>query len=114
MQLLGHRKAGQQVWHLLLIVVVVCSLTLSVATRFWAPYLFQSHSVPSVTSRVSQPKCQHLEKDTAYWVTPVVGFNFVETAHVESCLLPTRVPLPRAVFGESLSNRPPPLSRTLA
>ena len=76
MQLLTHCRIGERGWRGALIVIAICSLTLSVATRFWAPFTSQSHIVKSVDRQLSaDPKRQHLDRDAARWLAPGASFS---------------------------------------
>ena len=94
----------------MLIVVAICSLTLSLATRFWAPYTSQSPIVKSVDRRPAEPQRQHLDRDAAQWTAPVASFSIIEPSTIEISLAPAEPLLPMHVFSESLYNRPPPSS----
>ena len=107
---LKHRKVGGRGWRGALIVIAICSLTLSVATRFWAPSTSQSHIVKSIDQRSVDPKRQHLNKDATRWVAPLIDFSILAPAAIETRLAPTGPILPKHVFSESLYNRPPPSS----
>jgi hypothetical protein len=110
MQLLRHLKVGESGWRKALIVTAICSLTLSLATRFWAPCTSQSTVIKSVERRFAEPKRQHLDRDGTEWVAPVTMFSIVEPIVIEVALAPARPLLPARVFSDSLYNRPPPLS----
>lgn len=110
MGLLTHRPRGERRWQAVLIAIAIGSLTLSVATRFWAPLTSQSHIVKSVDRRTGEPKRQHLDRDAARWVAPSANFSILVPAVIESRLAPAGPILPKHVFGESLYNRPPPSS----
>ncbi len=106
-----NRKAGGREWRGVLVVIAICSLTLSVATRFWAPSISQSHIVTkSIDQRSVDPKRQHLNKDATRWVAPLIDFSILAPAAIEARLAPTGPILPKHVFTESLYNRPPPSS----
>src|ERR1700680_2387915 len=112
MQLLRrrHRGMGERGWRGVVIVIAICSLTLSVATRFWAPCTSQSHIEKSVHRQSVDPKRQHLNKDAARCVAPSVSFSFITPAIIEARVAPAGPLLPKHVFTDSLYNRPPPSS----
>ena len=93
-----------------MIAVAICSLTFSVATRFWAPLTSQSHIVKSVDRRSVDPKRQHLDKDATRWVAPSASFSIIAPATIETRLPSAGTLLPKHVFNDSLYNRPPPFS----
>jgi len=111
MQLHRHRSTGER-WQILLIVVAVCSLTLSLATRFWAPAPPSYHLVKSIDGPSVDPKQQHLDRDAAHWVAPGANFSIIEPVTFEIQRTLASPPLPEHTFSDSLYNRPPP-SRTL-
>lgn len=104
------RKVGDRGWRGLLIVIAICSLTLSLATRFWTPSTSQSNIVKSIDQRSADPKRQHLNKDAIRWLAPLIDFGRLAPASIETRLAPSGPILPKQVFTESLYNRPPPLS----
>jgi hypothetical protein len=107
---LKYREIAGRGWRGVLIVIAICSLTLSVATRFWASSTSQSKIVKSVDQRSVEPKRQHLNKDATRWVAPLVDFSIFVPAAIETSLALSGPVLPKHVFSESLYNRPPPSS----
>src|ERR1700722_1061349 len=103
-----HRKVDARGWRSALIVIAICSLTLSLATRFWTPSRSHTRIVKSVDHRSLDPKRQHLNKDAARWVSPAACFIVIAPASVEASLAPAVPLLPKHVFSDSLHNRPPP------
>ena len=101
---------GERRWQRVLIVLAVCSLTLSVATRFWTFGHYQSHVVKSIDRRSIEPKRQHLAGDATRWAAPSTNFSIIEPGAIETRLAPAGPPLPKPVFTNSLYNRPPPLT----
>jgi len=91
-----------------LIVLVVCSLTFSLATRFWVPSASQSQTAKSVDHRSVEPKRQHLDRSGTQWVPADADSRIIEPARIEICLAPAGPLLPNHVFSDSLYNRPPP------
>jgi hypothetical protein len=106
--ILGNRKVDAHGWRSALIVIAICSLTVSVATRFWASSSSQSQTVKSVDHQPVDPKRQHLNKDAARWVSPSAFFSVIAPVTIEASLSPAVPLLPKHVFSESLNNRPPP------
>src|ERR1700693_594710 len=106
--ILGNRKVDARGWRSALIVIAICSLTVSVATRFWASSSSQSQTVKSVDHQPVDPKRQHLNKDAARWVSPSTTFSIIAPAPVETSLVPAVPLLPKHVFSDTLYNRPPP------
>jgi len=108
-----HREVGGRGWRGMVIVIAICSLTLTVATRFWAPSTSQSHVAKSIDRRSVDPKRQHLDRDAVRWVAPRASFSFVSPATIETRVAPAGPLLPKHVFTDSLYNRPPPSLGTL-
>jgi len=107
-QMIRDRKIDARGWRSALIVIAICSLTLSVATRFWASSTFDTQIVKSVDHRPLDPKRQHLNKDAARWVSPSASFIVIAPASIETQLAPAVPLLPKHVFSDTLYNRPPP------
>jgi hypothetical protein len=105
-----NRKIDGRGWRGALIVLAICSLTVSVATRFWASSTSQSQTVNSVAHRSVDPKRQHLNKDACRWVPSSATFSVFAPAEIETRLAPAGPLLPKHVFSDSLYNRPPPSS----
>ena len=57
-------------WRGLVIVVAMCSLLLSLATRFSVPPPPRGYTVKSVDSQSGEPKRQHLDRDAAELADP--------------------------------------------
>ena len=96
-------------WHIVVLAVLVGTLGLSVATRFWAPPPSQSHSASSLERRSFEPKRQHVETDTGQWIALTPALQVTEPAVAdEAQSLPVDLFLPKHVFTESLYDRPPP------
>lgn len=111
MQSLKNRGFDGRRWQSVVIVVAICSLTLSVATRFWTVRNDQSHVVRSIDRRSVEPKRQHLNKDATRWVTSSADLSVIEPIAIEVRSTSNDPLLPKHVFSDSLYNRPPPLSQ---
>jgi hypothetical protein len=110
MDLLKHRRTVEHKWQLVLIVIAICSLTLSVATRFWSPCTSQSYIVKSLGRRPAQPARQHLDRDASKWIAPNPDLSLIEPGTIEIRSVPASPQLPKHLFIDSLYNRPPPSS----
>jgi hypothetical protein len=93
---------------MVVIAVAICSLTVSLATRFYTPFSSSIHSARAVERRAAQPTRQHLDRDATNWTAPVATFTLLEPVKVLGCVTATESVLPNQVFDESLCNRPPP------
>jgi len=110
MQALRHLRLSERGWRGALIGLAMCSLTLSVVTRFCLPDGTQAHIVKSADQRPFAPKRQHLDQDAARWVAPSSYFTLIEPAAIEVSLPSAGPVLPTHVFSDILYNRPPPSS----
>ena len=101
-------------WCAVLVLLAVCSLAVSVATRYCSP---ESPSYAGKTlHRHSSPEQsrQRLTKSTANWISPVVCSVALQAPSSYPRLAPAGPPIPNLVFEKSLYNRPPPSSESLA
>jgi len=105
---LTYRKIDPHGWRIALIVIAICCLTVSVATRFWTSSSSPYQTVKSINHQSLDPKRQHLNKDAARWVSPSASFTVIAPVTIEISLAPAVPLLPKHVFSESLYNRPPP------
>src|SRR5580704_126609 len=110
MRRLRHKFSG---WRGALVVVAICSLTFSLATRFWVLPTSQSHTVRSAERQSVESGRQRLEQDAAQWVAPTSDFSIVEFVSHPSSPIPDGPPLPKFAVSDSLYNRPPPSSQFL-
>lgn len=93
----------------LLVLVAVCSLAVSVTTRYGS----SEYSSPSKTLVVQQhgssgPSRQRLTQASANWPPPVVRYEMLELPAEHSSLTPIEHPAVSTFLEESLYNRPPP------
>ena len=92
-------------WHVLVIILAICGLTFSLATRTFrltVPHTVTAQSVDSHAVR------QHMDRDAAKWIPPVPVLTVLEAPVFYPRFAPAGPPLPSVLFDESLSNRPPP------
>lgn len=101
------------------ILFAVCSLTVSVATRFcaigrvWSPTSVSARTV--VEKQVApEPSRQRMSNDAASWIPPVVRALVLQAPVAYPRIAPAGPPMPGIVFEKSLYNRPPPSSESLA
>jgi hypothetical protein len=100
-------------WRRLLILVAICSLTLSVATRFSLSIRAQGHAVKSMDSRSGVPKQQRLDRDTSRFAEPVANLTALRPLVFHSSVIPPEPSRSLDVLSLVLSNRPPPVSSAL-
>lgn len=92
----------------IVIAVLICGLTLSLATRFCFQVTSQAHLAKSIERRSIEPKRQHLNRDSARWAAPVADATFLEPVILHLPAVPAQTRPANQVFDESLYNRPPP------
>ena len=88
-----------------IIVLAICGLTVSVATRTFR--LTIPHGV-TVNSGDAQAIRQHMDRDGAHWVPPVPVLTVLEVPTFYPYVAPAGPPLATVLFDTSLYNRPPP------
>jgi hypothetical protein len=89
------------------IVFAICSLTISLATRFTV-VTPDVHKLPSVKSELTDAKRQHLLSNALQWTAPIARFTSFEPAAASARALPVTV-LPTYLTSETwFYNRPPP------
>ena len=106
--LLMENHLGKRVlrrWEVAVVVLAICGLTVSVATRTFRTRTSTGTIVKSITE---QPVRQHMDSDAAKWVPPVSTVTVLEVPVFYPRFAPAGPPLPRLYYEESLSNRPPP------
>jgi hypothetical protein len=96
-----------QKWRVFIIVLAICGLTVSVATR---TFRLKIHHGVSITSGDAQAKRQHLNRDAARWAPPVPVFTALSMPTFYPFVAPAGPPIPSTLFDESLFTRPPPSS----
>jgi len=106
-----HRKR----WCAVVVLLVVCSLTVSVATRYSTPLDASSSTVKTVQAHTYQEtKRQRLAKDAANWTPPVVCYGVLPSSNYYPRISPAGPPIPSLCFEENLYNRPPPSSESFS
>jgi hypothetical protein len=115
--LLKDRSMGARDYFGLLIVAVICLLTFNLATRYWISAVSQAHAsnqvqvTKSLQRRSFEPTRQHLDRDAAQWVAPIVNFSILKPASFgpRAASLGPRIQNP--FLDANLYNRPPPSSK---
>ena len=113
---LSHFEAQRRKsWCALVVLVAVCSLTVSVATRYSSRWEASSPTVKTVQTHTSPDvKRQRLAKNAATWIPPVARFDILRAPIFYPRITPAGPPVPSLLFEESLYNRPPPSSQSLS
>ncbi len=92
-------------WHVLVIVLAICALTVSLATRTFRLTIPQGVTAQSADSHAMR---QHMDRDAAQWAPLVPTLSTLQAPVFYPRVAPTGPPMPSVLFDESLSNRPPP------
>lgn len=102
-------------WCAVVVLVAVCSLIVSVATRYSSTGDPSSTTVKAFrTHALPEAKRQRLAKDAADWMPPVICFSLLQSPPSYPRIAPAGPPLPERLFEESLYNRPPPSYESLS
>jgi hypothetical protein len=92
-------------WRVLVIVLAICGLTGSLATRTFRLTLPKSSTAQSGSAQAMR---QHLDRDATKWTSPVPVLTTLPVPTFYPRVAPAGPPLPSVLFDESFSNRPPP------
>ncbi len=102
-------------WHALVVLLAMCALTVSVATRYCSP---RNSSVSAIKTlhQHSSPETarQRLTKDAADWMPPFIHSVLFQAPASYPPIAHDGPPTLTLVFEKSLYNRPPPRSTSLA
>jgi hypothetical protein len=98
-------RAPFQKWRVFIVILAICGLTISLATR---TFRLKIHQSVSVTSGDAQAKRQHLDRDAARWAPPVPVFTVLQVPTFYPFVAPAGPPIASTLFDESLFDRPPP------
>jgi hypothetical protein len=102
-------------WCAVVVLAAVCSLTVSVATRYSSSWDVSAPKVKTVEAHPTpEAKRQRLDKDAANWVPPLVGFDVLQSPSSYPRTAPAEPPAQNLLLEESLFNRPPPSSEFLS
>lgn len=107
-------RTRQRHWCAVVVLLAVCGLTVSVATR----YCSFGSSLASIATVQKQsplePSRQRLLKNAPAWQPPVVSSAVLWAPTFYARVAPARPTQPSVVFEEWLYNRPPPSPETLS
>jgi len=94
--------------------LAVCSITISVATRYSVPGKAGDSKVKLVRNHVdTEPARQRLLNNAATWMPPAVGSAILQENESFTQVVWTGPPAARLFFEQSLFNRPPPSRSSL-
>ncbi len=92
-------------WRFVVIVLAICALTVSLATRTFR--LTIPHGV-TAQSADSHAMRQHMDRDAAKWAPHVPILSTLQNPVFYERIAPASPPIPSVLFEENLFNRPPP------
>jgi hypothetical protein len=92
-------------WQVFIIILAICGLTVSLATRTFR--LNISHEI-SASSGDAHAMRQHMDRDATQWVPPAPLFTTLLVPTFYPYVAPAGPPLASILFDKSLYNRPPP------
>lgn len=96
------------------VLLAVCSITISVATRYSVPGKAADSKVTTVRNHVdSEPIRQRLLNNAASWMPPVVSSAILQQNESVTRVVWSSDPAPKLFFEESLFYRPPPSRSSL-
>jgi hypothetical protein len=105
----------RKVWCAVVVLAAVCSLTVSLATRYSSPWDVSAPAVKTVRAHTGpEAKRQHLAKDAANWVPPLNRFDVLRYPSSYRQTVPVEPPKQNTFLEESLFDRPPPSSEFLS
>lgn len=100
-------KSMLRSWQVAVVVLAICGLTVSLATRTFRTRFSSKTTIQSSMS--GEAVRQHMDRDAANWAPPVPMLTDVLQAPVfYPRVAPAGPPLPRLYYEQSLFNRPPP------
>jgi hypothetical protein len=94
-------------WQALIVVLAICGLTVSLATRTFR--LTVPHAI-TVKSGSAEAMRQHLNRDAVGWIPPIPVLSLLPQPASYRVVAPSGPPLPIILIHDSLYNRPPPSS----
>ena len=105
----------RKTWCAVVVLAAVCSLTVSLATRYSSSWDVSAPKVKTVEAHPTpEAKRQRLDKDAANWVPPLVCFDVSRSPSSYRQTAPAEPPTQNILLEESLFNRPPPSSEFLS
>jgi hypothetical protein len=98
-----------------IVLVAVCSLTVSLATRYSSRSDDSSPIVKAFQSKVAPDATrQRLTKNAANWMPPILSFTVFQVPSSYHRIAPPRPPVRSLICDKSLYNRPPPAFKSLS
>jgi hypothetical protein len=112
---LTNRRDGRCArWCALVVMLAVCSLAISVATRYNSSEGSSRSTSKSLHKQsIEEPSRQRLTKNAAQWIPPVVVAAILYVPTSDSRVAVARPEIPNCSFCSNLYYRPPPSSASL-
>jgi len=99
----------------MMVLAIVCSLTVSLVTRYSTAWNASSSTVKTVrTNSNEETKRQRLAKDAADWIAPAIYFAGLRPPVFYPRISAARPSIAKLLLDDGLYNRPPPLSELLS
>ena len=97
-------------WRTVVVLVAICSLTVSLATRYCSPVGSSVYSTRAVAKPSSTDvQRQRLAKNAENWIAPVLCSAVLQTTTAYPRIDPAAPLIPNVLFADALYNRPPPI-----
>lgn len=101
-------------WRALVILIAVCALTVSVATRYYSPVSVSAPTIKTLQSHsLRETSRQRLTKDAATWVPTLVCSVTLQPPTFYPRVAPAGPLVPSVLLERSLYTRPPPRAEFL-
>jgi len=101
-------RPGRKRWCTAIVLVAICALTVSVATRYGSPVASDA-KVSVLQSQSSwEPGIQRLLNNAASWIPPVIISVLLQDPGHYPHVAPSRKIFPSVLLESDLYNRPPP------
>jgi len=111
----NYRKLPRSRWCALIVLLAVCALTVSVATRYCSPEGSSTYRVNTAHRHHSQETTrQRLTKDAANWIPELFCSAVLQAPPSHPRIASVEPPVLSTRFEKSLYNRPPPSFQFLA
>ncbi len=102
-------------WCAAVVLVAICALTISLATRYGSPVGSSVSSIRSVVKHSStNGQRQRLAKDAENWIAPGLGSAVLQATTSCQRTVPVAPLIPNLLLADALYNRPPPSFESLA
>ena len=107
--------SGIKRWWALMVLLAVCSLAVSVATRYTSVPAGPDGATTTVSNHAApEPGRQRLLQNAATWIPPLICPIVFQVPLSYSREVPVSPDLPNLLLEENLYNRPPPSSQLLS